>query len=312
MTNPILLGVDYSAGYPSAQSLVSAEKQFVCRYAVLDWRGIKPLEITDLRAKNLGIVLVHEADEDRLLDGYNAGVYDAQSAQNVVNIRGLDHNMVIYFAADYDFSTESQRVRIIDYMRGAISVLGLDRVGIYGGYTVIEWCHAAGVAAYFWQTSAWEYGRGLHQASNIYQNAYNKWIGGVNCDLTNSYKEKFGAESEATHKPPIVIPAFPKAHLPEFYDRVNAQKHPSSFKFEGLTFFPERSRVHALAETRVYTWVDRKTVAAEPVAADRLVTVDWITKDEDDHLWLVNGNGYYYGSKFDPYLTIPKTHKNED
>lgn len=302
--NVVKRGADYSAGYPTADSLVAAGIQAVARYAVLDWRGIKPDEIVGLRAKGIDIALVHEADENRLIDGYAAGVYDATSAHNVLLTRGLNPKMPLYFACDFD-AAPSDQPAIDQYLKGAGDAIGKERVGIYGGYWVVKRCMENKTARFGWQTSAWSGGQ-LYPDAHLYQYAYNRWIGGVNCDLTDAYQDNFGQEAAADSKPqPSPGPLYPAPHLPDFYDRVNAQSHPSSFRFEGYRFYPVRSKVTAEDETRVYTWVDRKTVAGEPVMPGRKIAVDWILEGPDKHVWLCNGSGYYYGAKYEPRLQIP-------
>lgn len=73
----------------------------------------------------------------------------------------------IYFAVDGD-------TRLLDsvawaainaFFAAAGGVLGVGRIGVYGGINTIERIRAAGLATWFWQTYAWSAGQwadGIH------------------------------------------------------------------------------------------------------------------------------------------------------
>jgi hypothetical protein len=60
----------------------------------------------------------------------------------------------IYFSVDWDAGS-GDWAAIDAALKGAASVIGAGRVGIYGGYNTIAHCASAGTAAWFWQTYAW-------------------------------------------------------------------------------------------------------------------------------------------------------------
>lgn len=154
-------GVDFSWARPGGAAIAEAGNQFVFRYVPYEGDGGKGLtadEVADYHAHQLGIGLVFESTASRHLLGYGAGVVDAQAAEAGRKSIGYPDNLPIYFAVDFD--AQSNQMNAIDqYQAGAASVLGKDRVGIYGSYDVIEHCHLNDSAAYFWQTYAWSRGR---------------------------------------------------------------------------------------------------------------------------------------------------------
>ncbi len=164
-------GVDYSSGRPSMSSLQSAGSNFVVRY--VNYIG-NPKDITLSEAQSLfgagqQIILVFESTANEMLNGYNAGVADAQEAANEAVKAGAPSNFFCYFAADFD-ATEANQTPINAYLNGAASVLGLSRVGIYGGYYPVSRALTAGAASKGWQTVAWSGGQ-VYSGISLYQYA---------------------------------------------------------------------------------------------------------------------------------------------
>jgi Domain of unknown function (DUF1906) len=194
---PPLEGVDYShhpANSPGSAALKAAGKHFAVRYVVGqdDPRGITTAECAELLAGGVDVVAVYEGTANRMLDGEPAGEYDAMRAHAFLIEVGLPATMPIFFACDFDASTQSELAAIRGYLRGAASMLTLGRTGVYGGYTVIQDCYSMGAASLYWMTSAWDYGRGVHPAACLYQYAYNVMINGTNCDATQALMENYG------------------------------------------------------------------------------------------------------------------------
>jgi hypothetical protein len=315
--------VDYSAGWPGATPVLAAGKRGILRYLARDWRGLKPAEKEDAILNGLEIGLVYESTELRPMSGFAGGAYDAAFAQSIVSDLGLPKNVVIYFACDWDFAPEDQAA-INDYLRGAASVIGLDRVGIYGGYYVIQRALQAGVAKWFWQTVAWSGGLVLPEA-HILQYGFNAWIGGVNCDLNHVYKENFGQVSKAgTHEnpdppiPPVVPtphpepspPIYTKPELPARYDQVTARKYPSRWRVGANTWFPEKARVSALDVTGRYSKPGPSPAAGPKIKDGEIIGVDWVFRDvTNGRKWYVNADGFYRASSFSPDLPLPQPRK---
>ena len=163
-------GIDYSWSRPGGAAIKAAGFEFVMRYVPYFGDGGKGLtvpELADLRANGLPVGLVFESTAARHLEGFAAGMMDARTAIDGIAGLGLPSNRPIYFAVDF-YAQPDQMRAIDDYQSGAASILGIERVGVYGSYAVIDHCHKAGTAAWFWQTYAWS--RGLvHPERHLYQ-----------------------------------------------------------------------------------------------------------------------------------------------
>jgi hypothetical protein len=155
---PSLLGCDYAWNKPPVSALRPAGFHFAARYLSPDAsKDLSRAEAAALRADGLAIVVVHEYAARGMTHGYAGGVSDATSAHaQLTKVIGLP-DMPIYFACDFDASLADQTV-INAYLDGAASVIGLARVGIYGGYWPLTRARAARKATYFWGTVAWSGG----------------------------------------------------------------------------------------------------------------------------------------------------------
>lgn len=190
------LGIDYSVSRPGGEAISAAGFQFVCRYLSNDSRGITKEEITDLFSYNIDIAFVYESTADRALGGYNAGIIDARFSKHKATELGIPDSIPIYFAVDFD-ATPEQQDEIDNYLRGCISVLGEDRVGVYGGYWVCLRCQENGTAKYFWQTYAWS-GGNLLPGYDIYQYSNGHILNEGEVDYNKANKEFFGQWSNNT------------------------------------------------------------------------------------------------------------------
>jgi hypothetical protein len=210
-------GVDYSSTgnadwHGLAQTLKANGKTFVGRYAVNDLspfgRGIGWNEAQAMKDEGVGVFLYWEGHESWMLGGYDAGVAAAKNAEANRVAAGIDELIPIYFAHDID--PERQHFAAIDAcLNGCASVIGWDRVGVYGGWLLIDYMAGGGTVKWLCQTSAWEYGRGIHPAAKLYQYAYNQFFYGTNCDLVQAQVENFGQTGFTPPPPPK--PERPKA-----------------------------------------------------------------------------------------------------
>jgi hypothetical protein len=191
--SPDIPGVDYAWARPGGAALQAAGKHFAIRYVPYDGDGGKGLglaEVADLRAHGLSIGLVWETTAGRALAGYAAGVNDAQYTLGAIAKFNFGSSIPIYFAVDFD-ATASQLLTIDSYLRGAATVLGSGRVGVYGSYNVVSHCRQYGTARYLWQTYAWSYGA-LLSSAHLYQYQNTVYIGGQEVDLTRALQADYG------------------------------------------------------------------------------------------------------------------------
>jgi subtilisin-like proprotein convertase family protein len=141
-------GVDYSANHPNLNALKAAGYSFVIRYvsAAGNAKNITSSEAQALQAAGLNIILVFEGLGDEMLSGYSQGVADANTAVTQATAAGAPQNFFCYFACDFD-AQPSDQTAINAYLDGAASVLGVQRVGFYGGYAPLKNVLDAGKAA---------------------------------------------------------------------------------------------------------------------------------------------------------------------
>jgi hypothetical protein len=188
-------GIDYAGGRPGGAAIKQAGYDFCVRYLTSGGPGLPgklltTAEYADLQAHGIAVAVNFETTADRMLDGYNAGVTDARLADQTLRAVGHPPDSPIYFSADWD-AAPSDQVAIDAYLRGCASVIGIDRVGIYGGYWVVKRCLDNGTARWAWQAQAWS-GNNRDPRAHIFQHAQYVTVGGVQCDLNEALQPDFG------------------------------------------------------------------------------------------------------------------------
>lgn len=184
-------GVDYAFSSPSATSLAAAGKAFAMRY-VGPGSATKHLTAAErdrLWAAGLAIVLLAEGAEGDALGGSNVGAAHARSAQQAAAALGAP-NLPVYFAVDFDVTT-GQWSAVANYLRGAASVIGAARVGIYGSVRAIQWAARDKVAAWFFQTYAWSAGQ-WYAGNHVEQYRNNQSLAGGTVDLCRAKVANYG------------------------------------------------------------------------------------------------------------------------
>lgn len=190
-------GIDYSWARPGGANIKRAGKEFVVRYLWPDGEGGKGLdlgELQDLLANGLEICLVYQAGTNTILGGHSVGVQQAKTAQSEINRLGLPAKSVVYFAADWDASPSEQGA-IDDFLNGAASVIGRERVGIYGKADVMQRCMQNKSASWFWQTYAWSRGR-VQEGIHLYQYLNGQNLNGA-VDYNRTSLDNYGQVSKA-------------------------------------------------------------------------------------------------------------------
>lgn len=186
-----MFGVDYAWGRPSTGALKAAGVEFVCRYLSHDATGknLDRAEADTLSSAGIWLAVVWESTASRALDGYAAGAQDARDAQAQAQACGMPADRPIYFAVDFDAT--GQEAAITAYFDGAASMLGKDRIGVYGGLAAIRAVLGGGHCAWGWQTYAWSGGQWDGQA-HLQQYSNDHTIDGVGLDYDRSLTADFG------------------------------------------------------------------------------------------------------------------------
>ena len=190
-------GFDYSWGRPGAAAIVAAGGRFVVRYLTFrgdNGKGLLRPELAELRGAGLDVAVVFQNGKTQTLGGQDSGVRDARLAESALADLGMQ-NWPVYFAVDFD-ATPSQLDVAEQYLRGAASVLGLRRTGVYGGYATLDRASGNRTASWFWQTFAWSGGR-LHPAAHLYQYAGGT-VNGAPVDRNRAYPAEYGQHPVTT------------------------------------------------------------------------------------------------------------------
>jgi hypothetical protein len=184
-----ILGCDYSFSRPNPSTLAGLGIRFAGRYYSTPGNGknLTAIEASALTAHGIDPLSVYETTGREALGGYEAGVAAARSAAASARQCGQPLNSCIYYAVDFDASS-AQLVVIGEYFKGVNAAKTFYKVGVYGGYYVVQHVMALKLAAFGWQTSAWSQGKilpGVH----VYQNNHTF---SPDVDVDYAYKTQYG------------------------------------------------------------------------------------------------------------------------
>lgn len=184
-------GVDYAFSVPPASALTAAGKYFAVRYGGPGSAG-KQLTQAELAGLNkAGIAVVANAEGAAAgFRGTAAGQSWARQALAHFTALGMPADRPIYFSVDWD-AGPADWPDVDAALRGAASVVGAARVGVYGSYATVEHCAKAGTARWFWQTYAWSAGKWSSRC-HLQQYRNGVTIGGADCDLDRAMQSDYG------------------------------------------------------------------------------------------------------------------------
>lgn len=213
-----MFGVDYAFyPHPSVSVLRSSKVTFVGRYISdvpandTNGKNLIQSEYKALRSAGIGVVLVVEYYAQRMMEGKARGRADALHADSVVKALGMP-GLPIFFAADWD-ATPADQAGIDAYLDGAASAIGLDRVGLYGGYYPVKRSFDNGTITYAWQTYAWSGGL-WDERAQLHQYRNGVSVGGASVDFDESVKPDFGQWPRPKAPKPVKPPKPPKKSGP--------------------------------------------------------------------------------------------------
>lgn len=198
--------LDFSAGFPSAQSIKSGGFIGVVHYVSdrrpkAEWMKAKPVtkQFAD-SLKSLGLTNVSnfqfgKAETSDWLFGYDNGVKCAKRALELHKAAGGPDGAVIYASIDAAPSPRQIQENVIPYLKGFASVVGKDKLGVYANSIVIDVCLNQLVGKYFWQHK-WHENKGLntpHPAAHLFQDRIDKdKVDGIGVDINIILKEDYG------------------------------------------------------------------------------------------------------------------------
>lgn len=154
----MIVGADYSHARPTRTMLDKHGIKFVCRYLLDDARNggkaLKRPEALQLSSWGIKICANFEyATRPPLV--FAQGATDARVALNELRTMGAPRQ-VVYFSFDYDVQS-TDFAGVLNYLRGAESILGKGNAGAYGHYRLVNYLAAHGIH-YLWQCYAWSAG----------------------------------------------------------------------------------------------------------------------------------------------------------
>lgn len=189
-------GIDTSSNRPAYPQVAFLGKSFVARYiGPGSGKLMTSAEFNAIRAAGLAVVFLAEGFEQDALLGYDKGVEHANQAAYDIRTKLWPRDRPVYFAVDFDMQVD-QRPAVRAYLSGCTAVLGLDRVGVYGGIRTTEWAWANRYASWFFQTYAWSAGEiGAH--TDLYQYRNNVPFAGGVVDLCRGMSTDYGQTPHA-------------------------------------------------------------------------------------------------------------------
>jgi Domain of unknown function (DUF1906) len=215
LTTPIF-GID-SYGPAPVSVHHSVGSKFAARYLSHEpGKHITSTEYNDDKANDIGLIGVFEDAATNALRGYDQGKADAEYAEAQAKAAGMPDGRPIYFAVDTDTTGES----VSAYFDGAAAVLGRNRVGPYGSFTVVAYLMDKGFS-WAWQTYAWSGGQVFGRAQVLqYSNGHT--VGGIGVDFDHAFYDDYG---QWDYTPPVPVQPH---HYEQFYDKV--------FEYKGVKF----------------------------------------------------------------------------
>lgn len=191
------LVLDYSAGFPGAQRIKDAGYQGAVRYIGFPGRTkcTTKSEFEDFKRVGIFMALVFEDSATAWRRGFSGGQTDARTAVADADRIGWPSDRPIYFAVDQQVLTNAELNTAREYVRGAASVLGFSRTGVYGQYSVIEACRDT--CQYFWQCRAWSgTPPKLSAIRDLYQHVGTVTVGGIACDTNEVLSSDWGQHTQ--------------------------------------------------------------------------------------------------------------------
>ena len=196
--------LDYSAGVLKAADIKAAGALGAIRYVSdrrpnAQWMLGKPIQLSearDLYQAGLKIVSNYQfgkADTADWLGGQAAGVTHATRGWELHTAAGGPVGAPIYVSIDDNPTLEQYKQQVAPYLRAWESVIGHQRVGIYGNSTTIEWALQDGLGSWFWQHN-WGTPQGyIHPEAHLHQFEIDaRSVAGVGVDLNDILKPQFG------------------------------------------------------------------------------------------------------------------------
>jgi len=144
------------------------------------------------------MALVYEDTASDWQGGFARGQAAGYRARGHATAIGFPADRPIYMAVDRDVVTEAQFRTMVEYLRGAGTSLGGSRLtGVYGEHDVCLRAQQAGVAAWYWQATAWSHHE-LFAGRHLFQKVMTVKVNGFDCDVNDVLQADWG-QHNANH-----------------------------------------------------------------------------------------------------------------
>ena len=176
--------LDFSASLPNVGAIKNAGYGGVMLYCAPGretWmRGKQPPKsyIDQLNAAGIKTGFVWQyggANNPDAMRGRAGGIADAKAAGAYLKSVGKN-DLPVIFAVDFDITLGQWNTVAVEYFKGAMSVLGRRRMGIYGHSRVVHWAMEDNVVAEVapgrvlgWVTKSWSHGATGSSYATLYQ-----------------------------------------------------------------------------------------------------------------------------------------------
>lgn len=196
----VIEGCDFSWSRPDLSCLHDRGVRWVGRYLLTTDpdKSLTGSEADRLAGAGLAIVSIHQPSGDKgwMLQGFNRGVAAAKDALRVAAVCGMPEDRPITYALDVDPNTltAAQWDQVRQCLRGAASVHGLERTGVYGGWLAIDRT-VPQYARWGYQTRSWSTFGGVlrwHPNAHIRQSQHNVSACGGQVDFCQAVTADFG------------------------------------------------------------------------------------------------------------------------
>jgi Domain of unknown function (DUF1906) len=219
-------GCDYSYSRDSIDIAAMARDgiQFACRYlrdGAKPGKALLPAEAARLTGAGVAIVSNDETTGTQYLGGFDGGRRDARAALAAHLACGGPSNRPIYFTPlDHDPAglDAAGWSTLRSYARGVVDVLGVARVGWYGGTRMLRDLKSRDLGRWWWQALGWREGIWLDWVHiQQYDNGNQRWNGEV--DYDRALVADFG-QWGTIMEGPMPLDASDKTYLQDQFDRV--------------------------------------------------------------------------------------------
>lgn len=221
--------IDFSSRFPTGKDLKADGVGGVVLYlspARADWmKGKDPSKavIDDYKRNGIEMAFVWQYGKLKpdVMRGTEGGLLDARAADAKLKSLGLD-GYPVFFAVDFDINLDQWNSTAVNYFRAVGSVLGENRVGIYGHSRVVHWAMEDNVVASVgpgrvlgWVTRSWSNGETGADYAVLYQRVHDTVspVLGLSVDINDPLHEYWGNGKVAQARSEPVFEGVPEVSV---------------------------------------------------------------------------------------------------